>query len=395
MRPLAEKDTLTAEEQKTYDAHVKALDDLDAQIKRAERVNAEETALNARDPAPRPQPGDPAPTPAANVRIPNPGFTSMSELLLVARQTPSDRRIRALMEMNTGSSGGIAVPDEFIATFLAVPASAAIVRPRATMLPQGASPDAEVSMPALDQGSGQNMFGGVEVGWSGEGDDSSDTDAVIREVSLQPKEVTACITVTNKLLRNWAGAGATIEGLLRNAQMAAEDLAFLRGNGVNRPLGAQVADCVKAVNREQANEIHYIDLVNMEDEHNDEGNSVWVVAKRAVHQLRVMEDNEGHLIWTDPKGLMPGTLMGRPVVVSYRSPALGSKGDIFLSDFKYYLIRDGVGLTVAASEHALFKSNKTLIKVFRSVDGQPWLKDPLEQEDGNSYSPFVTLDVPA
>jgi hypothetical protein len=83
------------------------------------------------------------------------------------------------------------------------------------------------------------------------------------------------------------------------------------------------------------------------------------------------------------------------VVRNFRSPALGTLGDVLLLVPTYYLIKDGVATTVAASEHVLFKQNKTVVKAFKSVDGGPWLDGPIAQEDGQTYSPFVALDVPA
>ena len=73
-------------------------------------------------------------------------------------------------------------------------------------------------------------------------------------------------------------------------------------------------------------------------------------------------------------------------------PALGSEGDLCLCDFSYYLIKDGSGPYVAASEHVYFKNNKTVIKAFWNVDGQAWMKEPLTLEDGSTQvSPFVFL----
>ena len=66
-----------------------------------------------------------------------------------------------------------------------------------------------------------------------------------------------------------------------------------------------------------------------------------------------------------------------------------------LIDFSHYLIKDGSGIFVSASEHALFTQNKTIIKAFWNVDGQPWLNGPIKGEDGEQYSPFVALDVPS
>jgi HK97 family phage major capsid protein len=66
-----------------------------------------------------------------------------------------------------------------------------------------------------------------------------------------------------------------------------------------------------------------------------------------------------------------------------------------LADWSYYLIKDGSGPFVAASEHVYFLNNKTVIKIFWNVDGTPWLNAPFTEENGYQVSPFVALDVPA
>lgn len=74
---------------------------------------------------------------------------------------------------------------------------------------------------------------------------------------------------------------------------------------------------------------------------------------------------------------------------------LGQPGDVWLADLKHYLIKDGSGPFVAASEHVYFMQNKTVIKAFWNVDGAPWLTQPIQLENGYQASPFVKLDVPS
>ena len=201
--------------------------------------------------------------------------------------------------------------------------------------------------------------------------------------------------MTDKLLRNWSAATTLIERMLRGALLAAEDVAFFSGNSAGRPNGILAADALKKVNRAGAGAVAYDDLVNMEAEFHEDGEPVWVVNPRVIPKLRKMEDSAGHLIWQEnARSGAPATLLGRPVLKNYRSPAVGSLGDVLLANFSYYLIKDGVDVTVAASEHVLFKQNKTVVKAFKTVDGGPWLDGPIAQEDGNTYSPFVALDVP-
>lgn len=48
----------------------------------------------------------------------------------------------------------------------------------------------------------KGVFGGVEVYWTAEGGLKQETDAGLKEISLEPQEVSAVTIVTDKLLRN-------------------------------------------------------------------------------------------------------------------------------------------------------------------------------------------------
>ena len=381
LAPIAEKESLTADEERTYGEMKSQAEGLAKQIERIEFVESERAVLDRLDPVPsKPRPEGDQPRKVRG-KIENPGFECLGEVVYCARFQPGDSRLRALQEMGVGESGGFAIPDEFNPTLREVGTQEAIVRPRATVVPAGASPDADLVLPALNQSSAANMYGGVEVSWIGEGGDKPETGAKIKECRWSPKEVAAHIVVTDKLLRNWSSASALLDRLLRNAILAAEDTAFLKAaGGDSRPMGVLAAPCLKKVNRAGANAV---------------GEAVWVVNPRVIPKLRKMKDEGNHLIWQeDARSGAPATLLGRPVLKNYRSPALGTLGDVLLANFAYYVIKDGVGLTVAASEHVLFKQNKTVVKAFKAVDGAPWLDGPIAQEDAQTYSPFVALDVP-
>ena len=116
----------------------------------------------------------------------------------------------------------------------------------------------------MEQAAGPgSQFGGMTFKWIAEGDEKPETDMKLREVSLTPKEIAGFITVTDKLLRNWSGATTFLETQMRAGVAAAEDWAFLRGNGVTQPLGALNAGATKWVNRKLANRVTYEDLVGM------------------------------------------------------------------------------------------------------------------------------------
>ncbi|HLS34371.1 MAG TPA: phage major capsid protein, partial [Brevibacterium sp.] len=311
------------------------------------------------------------------------------------------------MSMGVDASGGYAVPEEFLDTFLEVAPQEAIVRPRATVIPAGSNPDAPVEMVALDQGSDANMYGGVTVEWIAEGEEKPETDFRIRPVGLAPQEVAGHIVVTDKLLRNWGASGALIERQLRGALIAAEDVAFLGGSGSGKPLGPLFAGAagppalpkpgaVIEINRAAANQISYADIVTMYARAKHGGSLEWVTSQTTLPQLMQMKDEAGQPLWQpNARDGAPGTLLGLPVRLNERSPQLGARGDLLLVDWQYYLIKDGVGPIVAASPHVHFVNNKTVVKAFKTVDARPWLTEPIMTEGGYTVSPFVVLDVPS
>jgi HK97 family phage major capsid protein len=402
---------LTAEEQTGFDDKKTEKDALDKRIANLEGLEADETALDAVIPAhSRRSPIGRAGGPEASRE-----FENLGEFMHAVRFRPSDQRLtfvegvgaetdenglQAEMRMDNDTSGGFMVPTQLRSTIMSVAPQDALVRPRATVIPAGSPPDAGIIMPALDQSGTNpaNMFGGMSFNWIEEAGDKPETDADLAGIQLVPHEIAGFVTVTDKLLRNWQAASAFLENLMRGGVNAAEDYAFLRGTGVTQPLGVINAGATKWINRANANQASYVDLLNMVSVLLMRGGQapVWSAPQSALVQFGQMQDPEGHYIWkANAVDGFAGTLLGYPLRWNNRAPALGSKGDIILADWSYYLIKDGSGPFVAASEHVKFTQNKTVIKIFWNVDGAPWMKAPIKEENGYTVSPFVGLDVPA
>lgn len=404
----AEDRDFTAEEQEAYDGKKADLDAIDKRLERGAGLEvaeaAAETVIGA---AARRGTVIVPPGPEAKTE-----FSSLGEFMHAVRFNPNDQRLNyveglgeggeigAEMRMDNDTQGGFMIPPQLRQTIMSVQPQDALVRPRATVIPAGSPPDAGVTIPALDQSGTNpaNMFGGVEVQWIAEGEEKPETDATLKSVTLTPHEVAGTVTVTDKLLRNWQAASQFLEDLLRGAVNQAEDYAFLRGTGVHQPLGVINAGATKWINRAVSNQVSYADLVDMVSRILMRGASspVWSIPQSVLPQIAKMTDPEGHYIWiANARDGFAGTLLGYPVRWNNRAPLLGTKGDIILADWSHYLIKDGSGPFVAASEHVLFKQNKTVVKIFWNVDGAPWLTAPIKEENGWEVSPFVGLDVPA
>jgi HK97 family phage major capsid protein len=109
-----------------------------------------------------------------------------------------------------------------------------------------------------------------------------------------------------------------------------------------------------------------------------------------------MVDAGSSLIWQpNAREAVPQSIFGIPLTYNQRSPILGSKGDLVLADLSYYLIKDGSGPIVSASQETYYTTNRTLFKIVWNVDGQPWLKKPipLEKSATSLISPFVALNA--
>lgn len=340
-------------------------------------------------------------------------FETIGEFFHAVRFNRNDQRLvwhdnqdpMAKQSMSEGDKGGFQIPTQFIDGLRQVEPQEAIMRPRAEVIPAGSPPDAPVTMGALDQTGTTpgNMYGGVQVNWIAEGGAKPETDFNLRQITWEPKEVAGYIRTTDKLLRNWQAAGAIIERQLRGATIQAEDTAFFTGNGVNRPLGVINSGAAYLVNRAVANTVTYDDLVEMVAHAKMEPGAIWVAGQSMLPQLMRMRSfsndsppvGDGSLIWQQSAvEKEPDRLLGRPILYNERSPSLGSKGDLVLLVPSYYVIKDGSGPFVSASEHVHFLTNETVIKVFWNVDGRPWLTAPIKTENNYQVSPFVVLDVP-
>lgn len=346
----------------------------------------------------QPRKADPTPAPEQQEQ-----FRDFGEFLQTVKYSPHDQALRAremsdqtqkrFLNMGFGASGGFIVPDQFSNQIKMVDDQAAIFRPRAQVIPAGDPPDAAITIPALDQGGARGVYAGVQVTWIAEGAQKPETEPAFREIKLEPNEVAAHVVVTDKLLRNSAAAGALVSSLLRKAIIAAEEDAFLSGNGAGQPLGIIGHPAAIQVARTGAGAIAYNDVVNMFARAKFGGQLAWIGSQTVLPQLMSMVDAGSNLVWQpNAREGAPGTLIGIPFLLNDQSPILGREGDLILVDLDYYLIKDGSGISISMSEHPLFTQNRTIIKAFWNVDGQPWLSTPLLARDGvSTVSPFVVL----
>ena len=305
--------------------------------------------------------------------------------------------VQKTLSMDSDPQGGYLVPEVWAPGILQVASEEGIVRPRATVIPAGSpSPDAELNIPLLNQAgaSEKDMFSGVWFTWTAEGGAKGEKEPEFDMVKLAPEEYSAMTILTDKIIRNAPALEAFVKAVYSRAQVAFEDYYFLRGTGVFQPLGVIGSPPYFQQARTGALAIVFADIIAMLEHLLPGCNPIWVISRSAYADIAGLVDAGNHSIFItgDATKKMPDTLMGYPIKWSFRVPALGTLGDISLCDFSYYLIKDGFGPAFDTSKHVYFTSNKTVLKMFGNVDGQPWLNGSITAEDAaTEVSPFVGL----
>ena len=305
---------------------------------------------------------------------------------------------KALVE-GTGALGGFLVPVEYRAELLAKPGEDAIVRPRARVLPMATR---QLQIPSLDQtitpaDAKSAYFAGILFEWIEETEEKPELELLFKLIDLNAHELAGWLPVSNRLIEKSA---ISLDTLLRDifgrAMADAEDWWFLNGNGAGQPQGIISAPCTIQPVRAGANAIVWADITAMFHafEHNPRG--VWVAHICTTEQILNLKDGANRYMWiANMRDGMPQRLMGYPIIFTEKVPNLGTKGDINLCDFGYYLIGDQSRPTVESSIHERFRRNQTTYRISEMVDGQPWLSADIDlRPDGTvAVSPFVSLEA--
>jgi len=369
---------MTDEERDKFNRLMEKVDNIDEEIRQEKQIA--ERASQKRKPDPEKDRAE---------------WNSLGEFVRTVTHNPGDRRLRGRdvevregalgdQTMGEGSEGGYLVPDQFSDELLTVSPDEAIIRPRARVF---GGNDADFKIPAIKY-SGNDMYGGAQVDWIGEGEEKPDTDIEFKQITLQPHEVAAHVEVTDKILRNAPVIEQVVRNQLRGALIDAEEKAFLTGNGSGKPTGIIDHASAITVSREGAG-LDYSDLTAMYSKFRG-SRGIWIANRELLPELMEMETTDGYPLWhPNARDTVGSQLLGLPLYFSDHSPAMNSLGDLLLVDLNYYLIRDGVGIAIAASPHYRFINNVTVIKAFKTVDGTPWLTGPLPTS--YSTSPFVEL----
>jgi HK97 family phage major capsid protein len=309
-------------------------------------------------------------------------------------------RIRNAFSSVVPSEGGFLIPEILRAELLALSLEMAIVRPRARVIPMESL---RVPFPAIDSTSNvSSVYGGIVAYWTEEGATLQASAANFGRVILDAKKLTTYAQVPNELISDsLISFQALLDQLFPEAMGFYEDDAFLNGNGVGMPLGANNATAmvtVAAESMQNSNTIVWENLVKMYARMlpSSLNRAVWLVSPNCFPELATMAlsvGTGGSAIWlTNGAGTAPTTILGRPVIVTEKAPTLGAQGDVSFVDFGFYLIGDRQVMSAMSSPHYRFGNDETAYRIIERVDGRPWLNSAITpKNNGPTLSPFVRL----
>ena len=252
-----------------------------------------------------------------------------------------------------------------------------------------------------------SRFGGVQGYWIAEAEQITDSFPKLRQMKLEPKELAVLVYATDKLLRNGPAAEAYF------TRAASEEIRFMtgdaiiNGDGAGKPQGLLASASTIEVAKESGQKAATIVAENIikmwaRMQARARMGAVWYINQAIEPQLYTMTINVGtggQPVFLPAGGLSGApfaTLFGRPIVPIEYCQALGTAGDIILTNLGFYATGVQGGIRSAASIHLRFDYAETAFRFMFAVDGQPWLASAITPFDaGDTLSAAVTIAVRA
>ena len=299
----------------------------------------------------------------------------------------------------TGQDGGFWMRPQFSSQLLQIPPNQQWLSSFVRMAPRTDPPNAEFTFNAFDQSGSKGIYGGVAVYSNKElaAQTKANTPKIMR-VSFKPEKIGAYWLIDEESQANAPQMGSMMQPLVQGAILSYRDDKIQTGTGAGQFKGFASSPAMITVARNTADEVNYIDIVNMISRimSNGSGRFVWVCQRvTMLPQLMTLTNGAGQLIWADNArdGVPAPTLAGIPIFFNEISPTMGTQGDLRLVNLDYYMIKPGMGATLKSDNtYANFLVGNETLRITYYEDGKPWITSPLTLRDGtNTVSPFIEL----
>ncbi len=293
----------------------------------------------------------------------------------------------------SGAGGGYLVPVEYTTKLLFSLNERSLIYPRAFVVPMGSS---EVRGPMLDattvQAAGTApFFGGLLYKWGTDGRfifSNDETEPQFRELTLRAWDLLGFAGITNQMLADMGPEGESrlLDTLGQAAAWYAE-YAFFNGYGAgaSMPLGILNAPCAIDVARAGASHIIQADVATMISKLLPSCwmRAIWCCSVTALTDVVKLTGYQANIARRDENDPCVGYLENRPLFVTDKLPALGTRGDLTLFDPSLYVIGDRMQVVVDVGDQTptLFQSNRSMFRTWLRLDGKMMLNGPVTLPD--------------
>ena len=307
------------------------------------------------------------------------------------------------LEAGDDALGGFLLAPMFSTQFLSDQLEQSVVRPGATIVRGDAR---SVQFPMIDgrDHSSGKLFGNMDAYWEAENATLTASRPAFEKTELVKKKLTVLVHVSAEMQR-WSPimTGSMLAPMMSQVVSWKEDNAFINGSGAGDPLGllnCGATESQAAETGQTAATIVYDNVLNMRSKLwvLNRGSVVWLANPDIIPQLAKMSltIGTGGAAAYSPANVVAGqafdSLMGFPIRYTEKCSALGTVGDLILTDLSAYTIfDDSAGPEFATSAHIKFLEAQESLRMLKFVDGQCRVRSAFSPDNGNDKSPIVTL----
>jgi HK97 family phage major capsid protein len=291
------------------------------------------------------------------------------------------------MQSGVGADGGFSIPPAFARDLMAAALEQEVMRPRCRTINMTTG---NLILPRFDDANRSTGHAGLVGKATAEGATSVAQKAKLARLELNAVKLQVYVPVTSELLEDAGGAifaGLLQDHLARGLASTIDDK-LLQGSGAGEPMGLLNAPCGITVAKESGQANYSLEPANLSKmiarlAPGAYNRSVWIVHSSVLAVLFTLHQKVQNAAANDfVGGFAPGwfnaapdgtmSLLGRPLVVTDRVPALGSAGDVTLFDPSAYIVGVvGGDIRLAVDSSVGFAEDEVVYKASIRIDGQP------------------------
>lgn len=228
---------------------------------------------------------------------------------------------------------------------------------------------------SFDRTTGKEV-GNISAEWVAEATSATEVSPELKSILLSPKKLIVYASASRELVQDGIDFAKQLGGVLTQAVAGGLDAGILVGSGVGKPQGVLHSPSAVDVARATANAIGYADITSMLSRIWPPilTNVVWICSPGAFLQILRLKDDANQLVWPVSGGNIQGgfamTILGRPLLVSDRLSALGSRGDLVCADLSQYVLALRQEITLESTNAARWSEDLTSWRACLRADGQ-------------------------